>query len=152
MLAVVGAALGVLLAEWTVHLMIAGMPQDVARTIAGFDAIRIDARALGFTIVVAVVAGMLAGLFPALESTVKLSQTLKEGGRGGTCGKVRQRLRGVLVMIQVALAVVLLAGAGINRAGFSRDTEFRFAIPARYSTDDGADFAGSCVPGARPEG
>ena len=119
MLAVVGAALGVLLAEWTVHLMIAGMPQDVARTIAGFDAIRIDARALGFTIVVAVVAGMLAGLFPALESTrVKMSETLKEGGRGGTSGKVRQRLRGVLVMIQVALAVVLLAGAGLIVRGF----------------------------------
>ncbi len=119
MLALVGAALGVLLAEWTVHLMIAGMPQDVARTIAGFDAIRVDARALGFTIVVAVASGMLAGLFPALQSTrVRMSETLKEGGRGGTSGKVRQRLRGALVMVQVALAVVLLAGAGLIVRGF----------------------------------
>jgi putative ABC transport system permease protein len=118
-LALAGAALGVLLAQWTVHLMIAGMPQDVARGIAGFDEIRVDARALGFTIAVAIAAGLIAGLSPALESTrVRLSEVLKEGGRGGTTGRVRQRLRGALVIIQVALAVVLLAGAGLIVRGF----------------------------------
>jgi predicted permease len=109
-----GAILGVLFAFWTIRSVVLDMPQDVSRTIAGWNQIRLDARALAFTVVVAVVAGMLAGLLPALESTrVGLSETLKEGGRSGSSSRGRHRLRSLLVILQVALAVVLLGGAGL---------------------------------------
>ena len=119
LIALAGAALGVLLAQWTVHLVVAGMPQDVSRTLAGWDEIRVDSRALAFTMAVAVLAGILAGLFPAMESTrVRIAETLKEGGRGGSAGRTRHRVRNVLVVLQVALAVILLAGASLIVRGF----------------------------------
>ncbi|MFZ0819666.1 MAG: ABC transporter permease [Candidatus Acidiferrales bacterium] len=109
-----GAALGLLIAEWTVRLIVLDMPAEVSRTIAGWDSIRLDWRALAFSICVAIAAGVLAGLLPALESSqVALSETLKEGGRASTSGRARHRLRNVLVILQIAFAVVLLAGAGL---------------------------------------
>ncbi len=109
-----GAAFGLLIAEWTVRLIILDMPQEVSNTIAGWDSIRLDWRALTFSICVALAAGILAGLLPALESSrLALGETLKEGGRSSTSGRARHRLRNLLVILQFAFAVVLLAGAGV---------------------------------------
>ncbi len=110
-----GAILGVLFAHWTLRFVVLSMPPDVSKTIAGWDQISLDARAMVFTVAVAIFAGMLAGLLPALESTrVSLSDTLKEGGRSGSSARGRHRLRSLLVILQVALAIILLALAGIT--------------------------------------
>ncbi len=109
-----GAALGLLIAEWTVRLIVLDMPPEVSHSIAGWDSIRLDWRALAFSICAAVMAGILAGLLPALESSrVALSESLKEGGRSNTSGRSRHRLRNLLVILQVAFAVVLLGLAGL---------------------------------------
>jgi putative ABC transport system permease protein len=114
LIAVGGAILGVLFAFWALHSLLLSMPQDVSDSIAGWNQIRLDFRAFLFTIVVAVVSGMLAGLLPALESArVPLGETLKEGGRSGSSARGRHRLRSLLVILQVALAVILLGGAGL---------------------------------------
>jgi putative ABC transport system permease protein len=116
-----GAVLGVLFAHWTIRFAVLNMPEDVSSQIAGWDQIRLDFRALAFTVAIAVIAGMLAGLLPALESArVNLSVTLKEGGRSGSSARGRHRLRSLLVILQVALAVILLGGAGLVVRTFHR--------------------------------
>src|SRR5439155_26303699 len=76
-------------------------------------------RALLFTLAAAVASGVLAGLAPAWQcSRPNFSNVLKEGGRGGTVGKSRHRLRNILVASEIALAVVLLVGAGLMVRGF----------------------------------
>jgi putative ABC transport system permease protein len=115
-----GAVLGVLVAYLTVRLVLLNMPADVSRTIAGWDSIHVDARALGFTLVVAILAGILAGLLPAYESTrFNLSGMLNEGGRSGSSARGRHRVRNFLVIIQVALAIVMLGGAGLLVRAFN---------------------------------
>jgi putative ABC transport system permease protein len=114
LVAFAGALLSLLISNWTLRIVLAGMPTDVMRTIPNFDAIRLDFRALLFTMAIAIAAGVLAGLFPAVESMrVPLNDTLKEGTRGGTSSRNRHRIRNILVVIQVGLAVVLLSCAGL---------------------------------------
>jgi putative ABC transport system permease protein len=113
LLGLAGAALGFLVAEWTIRLILLDIPAEKSNTIAGWESIRLDWRALLFSICVAVTAGILAGLLPALQSSrVALSETLKEGGRSSTTGRSRHRVRNLLVVLQVAVAVVLLALGG----------------------------------------
>ncbi|MDX2033771.1 MAG: ABC transporter permease [Blastocatellia bacterium] len=82
--------------------------------------IGIDARVLAFTFVVALVAGVLTGLLPALQaSRPNLNHALKEGGKGST-GAGSLRARRLLVMAQIALALVLLVGAGLLVRSFAR--------------------------------
>ena len=114
-----GAALGLVLAGWALDLILSNMPPDVARYIGGWDQIHLDVRALIFTIGIAVVAGIVAGLAPALQSSKPdLEETLKEGGRSGSANRSTQRLRSVLVVAQVSLALVLMVGAGLMVKGF----------------------------------
>jgi putative ABC transport system permease protein len=108
LLGVLGGVLGLLLALWGTDLLIAAAPEGVPRLA---DA-RIDLRVLGFTLGVAVLTGLVFGLAPALQaSKTDLNESLKETERGST-GR-RQGLRGVLVVSEVALALVLLIGAGL---------------------------------------
>jgi putative ABC transport system permease protein len=114
LLSLVGAALGLLIAEWWVSLIVNHMPPDVARFIAGWYTIRLDANAFLFTLAVAVVSGIVSGIAPSwLHSQTNISETLKESGRGTTSGRSRHRLRSVLVVGEIALALVLLVGAGL---------------------------------------
>jgi putative ABC transport system permease protein len=119
LLSVAGAAFGLLIAKWGMNLMKTGMPPEIARYILGWKDIELDARVLGFTLAAAVLSGILAGLAPAWQcSRPNLTDALKEGGRGGSTGSARHRLRNILVAAEIALAVVLLVGAGLMVRGF----------------------------------
>ena len=110
LLALFGGALGVLLATWGVELLLKLGEGSIPLTAD----VKIDATVLGFTLLVSLTTGILFGLAPALR-TLKLSLTdsLKEAGRGVGEGMLRNRTRSVLVVMESAIAVVLLIGAGL---------------------------------------
>jgi putative ABC transport system permease protein len=113
----IGAVAGVLFSLWSLDAILALSPPNVPR----FQETRIDFVALAFTCGIAVVAGLLVGLWPALRISrqASLSFDLHEGGgRGSSEGAHRQRARSTLVVIQVALALVLLAAAGLTLKSF----------------------------------
>lgn len=119
LLALAGALVALPLATWGIELILAYMPPDVAKFIPGWEQIRLDYRALAFTFSVALAAGLVSGLAPALlQSRLYLSESLKEGGRGSTVGRRRHRMRSALVVSEIALALVLLIGAGLLAKGF----------------------------------
>ena len=109
LLASIGGALGVLLAWGAVTAMVRFGPQSIPR----LDQVSLDYRALGFTLLVSIATGVLFGLAPALRvSSPDLQTTLREAGRGVRGS--RHRMRGFLVVSEVALAVMLLVGAGLT--------------------------------------
>lgn len=123
-LAVFGAIAGVLLALWALDTIKAIAPGSSA-SFAPSDAIRfqeanLDLSVLAFTAVVTVGAGILVGIWPALRvsRTASLTLSLHEGSRGTSGGVRRQRVRSGLVVVQVALAVLLLLGAGLTLKSF----------------------------------
>jgi putative ABC transport system permease protein len=119
LLALVGGVLGLLFAQWYITLILAYMPADVEKFIAGWKTISLDAGALLFTMGIALLSGILAGIGPALmTSRTNLSETLKESGRGSSAGRARHRLRNALVVAEVSLSLVLLVGAGLLVKGF----------------------------------
>ncbi len=119
LLSLAGAALGLLLATWWVALIVNHMPPEVGRFIAGWNTIRLDTNAFLFTLAIAVVSGIVSGIAPSwLHSQTNISETLKESGRGGSTGPSRHRLRSILVIGEIALALVLLVGAGLLVKGF----------------------------------
>ena len=114
LLSFAGAALGLFLARWELQLILKNMPADVARFIAGWNTIHMDAGAFLFTLVMAVASGILSGIAPALlSSRATLGETLKETGRGSSGGMKRHRVRNALVVAEVSLALILLVGAGL---------------------------------------
>ena len=116
-LAALGGELGLVLAVWGVDLLLALAPKDLT----GLKDVGIDYRVLGFTMLVSVLTGVLFGLAPALEaSRPNLNESLKEGGRGAATGGRSHRWRSVFVVVEVALALVLLIGAGLMIRSFAR--------------------------------
>ncbi|MCI0573287.1 MAG: ABC transporter permease, partial [Myxococcaceae bacterium] len=108
LLALMGGGLGLLLALWGVDVL-AGLRPDSIPKVADFS---IDGRVLGFTLLLSLGAGLLLGALPALRgSQVSLAGTLKEAGAGAR--RFRGRARDALVVAEVALALVLLVGAGL---------------------------------------
>jgi predicted permease len=108
LLALFGGGLGLIFAGWGTHAAIAVLPTTLPRA----SEVALDSRVLIFTVAVSLFTGILAGLAPALRtSRWHLSETLKEGGRGAS--SVRGWAQGVLVAMEMALAVVLLIGAGL---------------------------------------
>ena len=109
-LASLGGALGVGLAALGVWLVRHNAPADLPR----FTEARLDPVVLAFAVVVAVLAALLSGVLPALQANgIAPANELKEGGRGATVGGARLRWRQALVAVEVALAVVLVTGAGL---------------------------------------
>lgn len=107
-LAGVGGALGLLLAFWGTKAVLGALPGALPRA----NDVSLDSRVLLFTMAVSLFAGIVFGLAPALKtSRVDLQETVKEGGRGSS--GTRHRLQGVLVAVEVAMALVLLVGAGL---------------------------------------
>jgi putative ABC transport system permease protein len=110
MLSVAGGGAGLLLALWGTSL-IESLGSKVFPSLAGIE---IDSRVLAFTFAVSVLTGIIFGLAPALHaSKPDLNETLKEGGRSSGAGANRSRLRGALVIAEVAMAMVLLVCAGL---------------------------------------
>jgi putative ABC transport system permease protein len=115
LLALLGAAAGLLLARWTIHPLVALMPPDLADGLFRQTPIGIDGPVLLFTFLVACATGVLFGLAPALTAArVDLQDPLKESGRSGRSGA----LRGLLVAGEVAVAAVLLVLAGLLLRSF----------------------------------
>jgi len=111
-LGLIGGALGVLLALWGIDLLESLLPASLPR----HNEIGVNGRAISFTFAVALFTVLLFGLFPALQAAkADVRASLSEGGRGGS----RQgRLRRLLVVAEVALALVLLVGAGLMVRSF----------------------------------
>ena len=110
LLALIGGALGVLLALWSVDFLIKLSPV----TFPSFVELTFDTRVLGFSLLVSVLTGALSGLAPALQAArPALSETLKAGGRNASGGLGRNRLLGSMVVSEIALALTLLIGAGL---------------------------------------
>lgn len=102
------AAFGVAWAA--VRALVSASPVQIPR----LAEVGVDLSTAVFTIVVAVLVALVCSAIPALRiGKAKLSRALREGGRGGTAGKVQQRVRGVLVAAQIAIALVVLAGSGL---------------------------------------
>jgi len=119
MLSLIGAVFGLALAKWGLTLMIANMPPDVAKYVAGWKTIGLDAGAFFFTLTIALISGILSGIMPSLfTSRGNVGEVLKESGRGSSAGRARHRLRSALVVAEVAMALVLLVGAGLLVKGF----------------------------------
>jgi putative ABC transport system permease protein len=109
LLSLTGGAVGLLLAAWWSDLLMALGKEDIPRA----EHVGLDWRVLGFTFGVSVLTGVIFGLVPALHSAkTELTESLKEG-RGSGEGARRNRIRGVLVVSELAIAVVLLVGAGL---------------------------------------
>jgi predicted permease len=108
LVALAGGALGLLLAEWGTSAMLKLLPAALPR----MEEIGIDGRVLAFTVGTSLVAGILFGLAPALKiSRPDLQGSLKEGGRSVI--RSQNRAQGVLVVAEIAMALVLLVGAGL---------------------------------------
>jgi putative ABC transport system permease protein len=116
LLALMGGVLGVLLAFWGIQFLVGFGPDNIPR----LSEVTLDLRVLGFTFGISLLTGVLFGLIPALQaSRPDLNDALKEGSRGSTGGRGRT-FRNVFVVAEVALALVLLIGAGLMIRSFMR--------------------------------
>jgi putative ABC transport system permease protein len=150
-IAVIGAAAGILFTLWSMDAIVALTPPNVSR----FHETKIDMSVLLFTTLAALAAGILVGVWPAwrISHNASLSVALHEvGGRGSSDGAGRQRMRSGLVITQVALAIILLAGAGLTLKSFWHAqnaplgfnphgvVNFEISLPeAKYKTDQQKD-------------
>jgi putative ABC transport system permease protein len=119
LLALLGSAGALLLSALGIKLMRRSLPPFIVEHIAGLKHLQIDSRVFLFTLLVAVLTGVLAGLAPAWHfSRPNVNETLKEGTRGGSPSASRLRFRTLLVISEIALSLVLLIGAGLMVKGF----------------------------------
>lgn len=143
LLATLGGGLGLLLSFWGKDLLLAVSPADFPRAAA----VNIDGRVLLFSLLLTLFAGFALGLAPAIQHTKSdLNSDLKEGGRDAA-GVTRNRVRSLLVVVEIALSLMLMVGAGLLLKSFARlrgvspgfDASnvlaVRFSLPAaRYSS------------------
>jgi putative ABC transport system permease protein len=144
LLAVTGGALGLVLAVWGVQALKSAAPPTLPR----LDQIGLDGVALAFTAGASLVTGMLFGLAPALRtSSTAIHGALTAGGRSGIGGGHGDRLRSVLVLAQVALALLLLVGSGLLIRTFDRLQRVDLGF-----NDDGVLTAQIVLPTAKYQG
>jgi putative ABC transport system permease protein len=140
MLAVAGAGLGLLLAVWGVDVLKALQPAGIPR----LDSVGVDATVLWFTAALAVLTGLIFGVVPAIQaSSAAIAGTLKEGGRGTLSTRSGARLRGALVVTEMALAVMLLAGSGLLIRSFTKLA----AVDPGFTVTEALTFEVSLPPG-----
>jgi len=121
LLSLVGAALAVGVAVCGVSLLKANVPAAQARYVPGFSRLQVGAGELCFALAAACFTAIVSGLAPAARiSKFDVSETLKEAGRGASAGSHSLRLHSILVVCQLALALILMAGTGSMVSGFSR--------------------------------
>ncbi|MEP6922542.1 MAG: ABC transporter permease [bacterium] len=113
LLSLAGGAAGLMIAYWGVHGLVAALPDNQLNALPFLKSLQIDSGILAFSFGLSALTGIVFGLVPALQSSrPDLNEVLKEGGRN-TVGGAGHRLRSALVMSEIALAVVLLVGAGL---------------------------------------
>ena len=114
-LAAIAGALGLLIATIGVRLLVRAGPVELPR----LAEVSIDGTVVAFTLAITALVTVACSVIPALRfGRTELVTTLREGGRGGTSSRARQRVRGVLVAAQIALALVVLAGSGLLLRSF----------------------------------
>ena len=117
MLAIAGGVAGLFLASWGISGLLALSPANLPRA----QTISLDVYVLCFTLAISILTGLVFGLVPALQaSKLNLNESLKEGGRSSTEGRRRNRVRRLLVVSEIALALVLLVGGGLMIRSFLR--------------------------------
>jgi putative ABC transport system permease protein len=145
LLSVVGGLAGLFLAYWGVELLVSFAPQNIPR----LKEIGVDGQVLAFTVAASFMTGIIFGLLPAFQaSNPDLNESLKESARGSSGGARSRRIRSIFVVSEVALALVLLIGAGLLirsfaelqrvNAGFNAENvlTMRVQIPnAKYPQD-----------------
>jgi putative ABC transport system permease protein len=150
LLGLMGAAGGLVVAWATMRISVATMPERVARYIAGWSNISLDGKALAYSLLLALVAGLASGLLPSLRSLrVNLADELKSGSRTTSGNRQTHRLRDFFAMSQIALSVLLVIGAALMSKGMwamlhfadpyqPRQTlTFNVSLPAsRYGGDE----------------
>jgi predicted permease len=108
LLGVCGGLIGLALAKWGTQAVLAALPEALPRA----DAIHLDGRVLFFTFAVSILAGIIFGVAPAIRTArPKLAETLREGGRGSS--GARHTTQRLFVVVEMALSLVLLVGAGL---------------------------------------
>ena len=145
LLSLAGGAIGLVIAYWGVPALVATLPQNQLDALPFLKSLKIDLRILGFSFGLSLLTGIVFGLVPSLQSSrLDLNEVLKEGGRHATAG-AGQRLRSAMVVGEIALAVVLLVGAGLmmksllrllqTNVGFNTDNLLTMRIvlpPSKY--------------------
>ncbi|HEY0006257.1 MAG TPA: ABC transporter permease [Pyrinomonadaceae bacterium] len=151
LLSALGGALGLVLALWSVDLLVAAIPPAQLALMPYLQDLSLNGQVLGFTCALSLLTGVLFGLTPALEiSRPDLQEAMKEGGRSSG-SRSTNRMRNILVVSEIALALVLLVGAGLLMRSLVQmlrvDPGFRtenlltmkLSLPAaRYSEDSQA--------------
>jgi putative ABC transport system permease protein len=118
LLGIAGAAFGLLLGQVGIGLLRYYMPPEIERYLPLWKHVRLETDVFWYTVGVALMAGIISGLAPAFQtSRSEIHEELKEGGRGNSAGRARQRLRTVFVVAEVALSLILLVGAGLMSKG-----------------------------------
>ena len=139
-LALAGGGLGLILANWGTRGAVAMLPTTLPRA----SEVGLDARVVIFAVIVSLLTGVLAGLGPALKtSRLRLSETLKEGGRG--MSHARGRAQGLMVTVEIALALVLLIGAGL----MIRSLNALWKVDPGFRADNVLTFGLSLPPSTR---
>jgi len=129
LLSFAGGIAGALLAAWGVHVLSTIVPLDFPRR----EEIAIDGWVLGFTLLVSMLTGIIFGLAPAIQSTkMDLTDALKSSGRNSAGSSHRHSLRSLLVMSEMALALILLIGAALMIQSFLRLRQ----VGAGFSSDN----------------
>jgi predicted permease len=117
LLSVLGGAAGLLFAQWGTNMLLALKPEELAR----LSGIHMDTRVLLFVLAVSVLTGIVFGMAPVwIAARADVAEALKESGRSTTASTMGHRIREFLVISEVAVALVLLVGAGLLIKGFSR--------------------------------
>jgi putative ABC transport system permease protein len=120
LLAVLGCGIGLMLAVWLNQFSSTLLPSDITNQI-GMTQPEMDVRVLGFAVLISLFAGVFSGLAPAFASATNATQkNLREGGRSEAGGQTAGRLLNAFVIAEAALALVLLAGAGVMLKNFER--------------------------------
>jgi putative ABC transport system permease protein len=150
LLGVMGAVGGIGVAAVAMHLSKIAMPERVAKYMAGWSNISLNGRALAYSLLVALIAGLVSGLLPALRALrVDIVEQLKAGSRSASGSRPTQRLRDIFAVAQIAMSVLLVIGAALMSKGMwsllhvadryqpKQVLTFKADLPvARYKTDE----------------
>ena len=143
-LSVAGGALGLVMAIWGVDALVAAAGNALPRS----SNVSLNPMVLLFTGAISVLTGLVFGLLPAIQSSqVKVTDALKEGARGNGMGAGRKKLGSALVVLEMAVALVLVIGAGLMIKSFNRVT----GIDTGYSVDNAMSFQVSLPTATYPD-